>query len=1376
MILSCFVFEQSQASEILRLSHLHALGKSNTSVPVSRVSFDDGASTKAWLFTALAPDTGLASDWFQFDGPNLMLRRTVVGELGNHLRLTIRADADNRPVIEQSFDIAIVSTPPTPKLLISEFMAINRNGIRDSGGKRSDWIEVHNPGPQAINLNEFTLTDDPGHLSKWRFPKQLIQPGAYQIVFAVGDTASELANSDSALVADFKLSANGEYLALVEVGGTVEHEFSPAYRSQIPDVSYGLDEFSNPRYFTRPTPGAENRGPSFAQVLPPVLLSHERGFYRDEILLRLVPANGGSTVRYTLDGSVPSKSHGTLYRNPIAIASTTVLKVLSFKADALPSEIQTHSYLFLDNIANQASQPEGYPNQWGQDNEVPGRTVAADYAMDPRVVKNTIPGYSLTDALLDLPSLSVTLPVDDLFSPSRGIYTHPRERGNAWERRCSLEWIEPRGGEGFQVNSQIEIHGNSSRRPWRMQKHSFRLTFLGSLGTDRLRFPLFKDSPVDRFNKLILRACFTDSWGLVSWGPDRYRPNDSQYIRDIWMKESFREMGHPSSHGDWVHLYLNGLYWGIYNITERLDEDFFADHLGGNPEDWEIMANFSGNSVGWNRMLAQLRNLTESSSLNPIEALLDVENFIDYLILHFYGDAEDWPHQNGYAARNAAMDKPFQFFVWDQEIALDNHRMQRYSSAQRSKPGEMFQLLRRTSEFRCRFADRVNHHLFGNGGLRLADSQARYSRIAQRIDKAIVAESARWGDTQMSTPYGNRIQQPSNPRNVDSTHYPTAPNGPDYYFTREDSWLVERENVIQNYLPAIYDSSRSDSLLSELRSNRLYPDLGPPIASPDGGTSASFEITLSAPDGGEIYYTLDGTDPQRTNRSQTKTIDFFDEDRQAYILIPSSSEPGREWVTESFDHSDWFSGPIGFGYETTGNDFSNWILADVGAMREVTASLYSRIPFTVSPSIRLDLHKLELSMRYDDGFVAFLNGTRIAEDNAPLGIRWNSTAKEERSKSDAIQLTKFDLTDRLGLLKAGENVLAIQGLNASATSPEFLIIPQLTGATLISLPPDDNPGLRYSRPIQLTETTTIHARSLKGVQWSPLTKASYFVGIPATKANLVISEVYYHPIEHPDAEFIRIENIHPTHSLDLSTTSFIQGIQFIVPKGQFLSPSESAFIVKSTPVFREHFGEEARIIGEFKGSLNNGGETLQLIDAKRENIAAFKYNDVQPWPTEAGGLGSGLTLIKGDQSPNDPKSWVGIPPLSGLTDNTIAPHRPLNGEEDSDRDGLSALLEYALGTSDLDPLSGPDAISYSAEPLPDGPAQVLYFFIRFQRNPEARSTFIVAELSHDLTRPSWETTELTSVPDDPEAPHWTTMRSSEPILQSQQAFIRIRAE
>ena len=236
-----------------------------------------------------------------------------------------------------------------------------------------------------------------------------------------------------------------------------------------------------------------------------------------------------------------------------------------------------------------------------------------------------------------------------------------------------MEYILPDGTPGFQEDCKIEVHGNASRRPARMHKHSLRLTFSSTVGKPKLEYPLFPQSDVETFNKLVLRACFTDSWALVSWSSGRYRPNDSMYMRDVWMKDSMREMGNASGNGDFVHLYVNGLYWGLHDLTERYEDDWYADHIGGETEDWEVNADILTPGPLWNSMISTLNgNITDNAVYEQAKNVIDVDNYIDYTFLHFYADAEDWPTKNGYAAVNAISgDARWRFQVWDQEISLD---------------------------------------------------------------------------------------------------------------------------------------------------------------------------------------------------------------------------------------------------------------------------------------------------------------------------------------------------------------------------------------------------------------------------------------------------------------------------------------------------------------------------------------------------------------------------------------------------------------------------------------------------------------------------------------------------------------------------------
>ena len=769
------------------------------------------------------------------------------------------------PMVIAVMTIAMGAQPASASLHINEILASNADGLTDGFGEHSDWIEIHNRGPAPVDLAGYHLSDEPDFLTKWSFPSVTIPADGYLVLFASG---RDQADGSGFLHTSFKLDKDGEYLALVRPDGvTLEDQFSPEYPEQFTDISYGRDPSAAGvmRFFSDPTPGAVN-GSGYGGVVKDTKFSVDRGFYDEPVSVVITSATPGAAIRYTLDGTAPSESTGLVYSGAITISNTVPLRAMAYRADWLPTDVDTHTYIFVDQVARQPSDPAGWPSDWGDnwgnwgdENLVPpGQIIPADYEMDPRVVNQTIAGYSIRDALLDIPTVSISMLPADFIDQDTGIYPNSMER---WERGCSVEYIQPDGSEGFQHDCKVEVHGNSSRRPYRMQKHSLRLTFTREYGPAKLRFPLFADSPVDSFNQLVLRACFTDSWGLVSWAAGRYRPNDSLYVRDVWMKDSLRAMGQPSSHGHFVHLYVNGLYFGVHNLTERLADDFMADHLGGDPEDWELNEDFGSPKTRWNEMRSIDPSTT--SGYAQIQNYLDIDNFCDYMLLHFYADSEDWPSHNGYAAANPVSgDGRFRFFVWDQEIVLDRHGLAWSRIDSGSGVGALFQDLRANPEFRLRFADRVYAHCFHDGALSESASQQRFVDTAMQIDKAIVAESARWGDTQMSTPYGNSIDQPSPLDDINDPHYPPAPHGPDYYFTREASWLVELDNVVSNYIPAIHDQTQSDAIINVLRAKNLYPDIDPPAFNQHGGeVSSAFGLLMSA-GAGVIWYTLDGSDPR----------------------------------------------------------------------------------------------------------------------------------------------------------------------------------------------------------------------------------------------------------------------------------------------------------------------------------------------------------------------------------------------------------------------------------------------------------------------------------------------------------------------------------
>ena len=1109
------------------------------------------------------------------------------------------------------------------RVLINEFVASNRLSLLDGDGNSSDWIELHNPDTQAVSLDGWYLTDDPDDLRKWSFPPQTtIAAGGYLVVFASDQPTDNYVDPLCYLHTNFALSKNGEYLALVAPNGTIVHEYRPRFPPQQTDISYGMWH-STQRYFAATTPGAANQQ-AFLGFTEKPSHNYKRGFYSQPFDLRIFCDTPDAIIHYTLDGSEPTEQSGLLYdpEVPIRVTTTSLVRSVAFKPGYRPSAVTTHTYIFIEDVARQPADPPGWPSDWGyNDDPIIQGIVPADYEMDPRVVDNTLPGYSVQEALLDIPTVSIAMAPDDFISDTTGIYANPLSR---WERKCSVEYILPDGTEGFQENCKIEVHGNASRRPARMQKHSLRLTFTSLYGSPKLEYPLFDDCSVEQFNQLVLRACFTDSWALVSWVPTRYRPNDSMYIRDVWMKESLGAMGQPTSHGNFVHLYVNGLYFGLHNLTERLAPDFFADHLGGRPEEWQVNEDFATSPPRWNAMMAI--DPSTPAGYAQMQQYLDVENYADYILLHLYADAEDWPHANGYAAVNPVSgDGRFRFFVWDQEIVLDYHGRAASRIGDTSGAGIFFQKMRTSDEFRLLFADRVYKHCFNGGALSQTASQERFRRIADRIDKAIVAESARWGDTQMSTPYGNEIEQPNPLDDVNHLHYPPAPHGPDYYFTREDSWLLERDNVINNYIPAIHDTANSYALINILRTYDLYPPIDPPLyqvggVSQHGGRIAPGDaLTMVNPNpGGVIYFTLDGTDPRLPAASHTASrIVLVPEDAPKKVWIGAAPSPLWTGDSEPYDDYAWTHGSYvegrtgGVGYDLN-TEYLPWITYDVKSLMYNTGNqlAYVRIPFTADPTDLIGATFATLRMRYDDGFVAYLNGHEIARSPGVKDNPWTTTSHNTTG------FEEFSVLQHLDKLKAGDNILAILGLNYGVASTDFLVSAELVAGTDDQTPPDISPTARvYTSALTLTQSTLVKARVRDNGTWSALSEAVFAVG--PVRENLRLTELMYHAPD-PDTEYIELCNI-GSESINLAHAAFTRGIKFTFPS-LTLAPGAYCLVVANRSAFENRYGPDLTIAGEYTGLLDNAGERITLVDAAGAIIHDFRYSDNWFDVTDGGGF------------------------------------------------------------------------------------------------------------------------------------------------------------
>lgn len=627
--------------------------------------------------------------------------------------------------------------------------------------------------------------------------------------------------------------------------------------------------------------------PEVADSLP-VIFDHESGFYDAPFDLFVGAGAMGYDLVYTIDGSNPQTSSTALRSSLVSMIRVDpdmtagrpktpvfIVRASLARDGYFPSRPVTKSYIFTDRVPVQA-----YPGGNWPASSVNGQVI--DLPMDPDVVND--PRYSshMRESLLDLPSVSLVTDNANLFDPSTGIYVSAYLHGEEWERQCSIELINPDHSEGFQVNAGVRIRGGASRRPDN-PKHAFRLFFRKEYGPGKLQFPLFGNEGATEFDKVDLRTEQNYSWSMDG-------DSHNTFLRDIFSRDTQRDMGQPYTRGRYYHLYLNGMYWGIYQTEERADADYAETYFGDGDDDYDVIKvsteawpYFNEATDGtidswqglWNRCVRGFASNADYFALEGKDqygkpamntrVLVDIDNLIDYMLVIFYTGNFDAP-VSAFASNSMANNyfailnrknkgEGFVFLAHDSEHSMFvspyslsdginenrvtiNDPAMSASGVSNFQPQWLHYRLLSNAEYRLRFADRAFRHFESGGALSPGKCSDRFRVRKEQIDMAIIAESARWGDSRTTKP-----------RN------------------KYDDWLPEVTDIENNFFPV-----RSTIVMNQLRSAGIYPSLEPTVVKESGlpisgsrPVSYPVTVTLENPNlSGIIYYTVDDNDPRLT--------------------------------------------------------------------------------------------------------------------------------------------------------------------------------------------------------------------------------------------------------------------------------------------------------------------------------------------------------------------------------------------------------------------------------------------------------------------------------------------------------------------------------
>ena len=467
-----------------------------------------------------------------------------------------------------------------------------------------------------------------------------------------------------------------------------------------------------------------------------VIFSTERGFFDTPFQLTLTTSISEGEIRYTTNGTAPTPSSGTIYSGTIPINTTSVIRAIAYK-DGTASPVITQTYLFLNDIIQQPANISGWPNNIYSLGSG-AATAQHDYEMDPEVVNNPEYSAQLEAAMKSIPTMSIVMDKGDFWASYDG---------EDIDKPTSVEIIYPATpGRNEQFDCEIESHSH------KRLKRSMKLKFPNPVTSKIFKnAPLNNQSAVETFYKtaIVLRAGNNRAWSR-NWNPDR-----TAFTRDQWYRDSEIAMSGEGSRGTFMHLYVNGIYWGLFNPIERPDEGFAPAYFGGSIEDWMALNHDgvrSGDDSRYQYILNTLvpKDMSISANYQELKQYLDVEKYIEYLIVTWMTGMTDWPDNNFYGINRNNPPGLFRYLGWDCEWSWDVtngsnegawvHPKFRTNSTGGSPIPNIWHSARKSPEFMQLFADKVYEHCFNDGAMTDENERARWMLLNDFISTAIIGE------------------------------------------------------------------------------------------------------------------------------------------------------------------------------------------------------------------------------------------------------------------------------------------------------------------------------------------------------------------------------------------------------------------------------------------------------------------------------------------------------------------------------------------------------------------------------------------------------------------------------------------------------------
>lgn len=810
----------------------------------------------------------------------------------------------------------------------------------------SPWVELYNAGSASVSLGGYFLSDDPAVKNKWSIPSNTSIPSkGYLLIWCD--------NANTGLHTNFSLDSDGEHVILSKPSQEVVDQV--AFPVQFTNISYGrlTNGGATWGYMVKATPKAGNDGATGSSQLGKPNFSISAGRYSGTQSVQITHAIPGVQIRYTTNGSEPNES-AALYASPVSISKTGTLKARAFLSGSLPSKTQTATYFI------------------GEHNF-------------------TLPVVSITTRNEYLQDNTIGIYVDGTNGVSGNCQGNPVNWNQDWDRHAVFEYFNASGARVFDQDVDIRIGGACSRN---QPQKSLVVKARDKYGKKTLDYKFFPNKDIDEYGGFILRNSGND------FNVTMFRDAVLQHLVVGQMDVDYLDY-QPAI------LYLNGQYWGIQNLREKIDADYIEANYGIGKNDLDLIETWESALEGSVTDYLTYKNTLQAMDRSTDEAYdfisqhIDVQEYINYLVTEIYVCNTDWPGNNMKFWRQRSSNGRYRWILWDMDFGFNlwdgtsfaTHPTLTFATdtdnTEWPNPAWSTQHIRLVLEipkFRKQFLETIN------AAMNTTFAPERVTAILDAFRARVVAEmpyhKMRWG---------GRLSDF------------------EWEVQRMKNFAVARNSYMRTHVADFFGLAETVGIsLSAPEGGGTFKLNG--VTGDESATRKSyyrgFDYRIEpAPDAGYKFKQW-----KITHRESTPVTFITRGDSWKYYDLAGS--PGTTWTTDGFNDSGWNTGVAQFGY---GEGDEQTVISYGGNAANKHITSYYRKTFSIADTVGLDVISGEAM--YDDGIVVYLNGTQVYRDNLPQGTINNNTLA---SQAILVENNWVGFTIPKGMIRQGVNVLAVE--------------------------------------------------------------------------------------------------------------------------------------------------------------------------------------------------------------------------------------------------------------------------------------------------------------------------------------------------------------